>query len=256
VGFYLNSDSLFLTFDQNYPEFFNDFRPSAVIIPLDKLKDILAINQRYASDKSLFETPPERKFNNYLTTNPAEILVETRDQTVVRMVINQSDSLSVVHQAIADKIIAADKRKIDLAVKNKAKEVWYKIVASPVGPYMNVDRLLYLGVEEGEYLRVTYKPNGTPLIFSDVFRAGFDYKALIIPKMKAIPIESQFPDEYDYEAVFKTMRVMIFQFGDEPPLIRVFNKFQLPPAIDYGTFDVLLPIKDYPNDILIKDWTD
>jgi hypothetical protein len=121
---------------------------------------------------------------------------------------------------------------------------------------MNIDRVLYLGGESSDFLRVTYKPDGSPLTFSDVFRAGFDYKALIIPKMKAIATENQFPDEYNYEAVFKTMKVMIFQFGDEAPVIRVFNKFQLPPALDYGTFDIGLPITDYPNDILINDWAD
>lgn len=256
VDFCLTSESLILTFDQNHPEFFNEFTPTAIAIPYEKLKDILAIDQRFAVDKSLFKIPPESKFNNYLYENPTQIVVEKRDQTLVRMIINESGLLSETHKAIADRMIATDKKQIDLAVKNKVNEIWYKIVVTPVGPYMNVDRILYLGSEDDVYLRVTYKPDGTPLTFSDVFRAGFDYKALIIAKMKAIATENQFPDEYDYEAIFKTMKVMIFQNREESPRIRVFNKFQLPPAIDYGTFDVSLSIEDYPNDILIKTWAD
>lgn len=257
VAFQLSQNALVLIFDQNYPEFINYYSPTWIWIPFSELQDILAFQQRFDSENSLFTTPVTAKFTNYRTAvvNPTVILVEKRDQTLVQSIITKVGSLSERHKVISESILAADQIIIDTAVKNKAPEVWYKINIYPVGPYMNVDRELYGGGGE-VFLRVTYKPDGSLLTFSDVFRSGFDYKSLIITKMREITAENQFTDVYDYEAIFQTMKVMITKHGNGETYLRIFNKFQIPPDSQEGTFDMSLKLSDYPNDILIKEWTD
>jgi len=258
VSFQLSRDALVLIFDQNYPEFFNYYSPTWIWIPFSELQDILAFEQRFASEDALFTTPVTAMFTNYRKTvdNPTVILVEKRDQTLVQSIITKVGTLSERHKAISESILAADQKKIDTAVKNKTPEIRYEIKIYSVGPYMNIDRALYGG--DGEvFLRVTYKPDGSLLTFSDVFRAGFDYKSLIITKMKEITTENQFVDVYDYEAIFQTMKVMITKHGGNgETYLRIFNKFQIPPDSQEGTFDMSLKLTDYPNDILIKEWAD
>lgn len=254
VAFSLGYEGLTLIFDEKYPEFLNGFNPTYITVSYRDLNDILAFQQRFASTSSLFIEKNISKANNYRFVDPRIIKVEKRDQTKIESIITLDPSLKGLFKSLTERIIADDQKRIDAAVLSKAAYVRLTLTASAVGPYLSIDRVLYIGGESSEFLRVTYKPDGSPLTFSDVFRSDFDYKSLIISKMMEIAKEREYPDEYDYEAIFKTMNVMLFDF--EGKCVRIFNLFSHAPVSVDGTFDIIMYLKDYPNAFLIKDWSD
>jgi len=71
--------------------------------------------------------------------------------------------------------------------------------------------------------------------------------------MKDIYTENYFTETYDYEAVFKTLHVMVTAY-DNYQGVRVYNTFFRAPAWDEGVFDMTLELSEYQDILLIQPW--
>lgn len=254
INFAISPDSLILFFDQSYPEFFDEFTTTTVGIPFEKLKNVLAFQQRFASKTNLFTDTKIEKRTNYLFPNNTVINVVTKDQTEISTVITTNTELSDFYVKLRAKIMVADQLLIDQAVKDKKKSVYYEFDAQPAGPYMNIfSQLSISGDDTSKIVRVTYKPDGSIFTFADAFKPGSDYKSEIIQGMKDIYTGNNFTETYDYEAVFKTLHVMVTE-NENHQGIRVFNTFFRAPAWDEGVFDMTFDLSLHKDILLIKPW--
>jgi hypothetical protein len=257
IDFALSPDSLILFFDQSYPEFYDEFTTVALAIPYEKLKGVLAFQQRFASEDNLFTDTTIEKRSNYLVPVNTVIDVVTKDQTEISKIITTNTELSDFYIKLRNKIMASDQLLIDQAVKDKKDSVYYEFDGYPEGPYLNVVSQLSItsnNVNESyKVVRVTYKPDGTLFTFSDAFKPGSDYKSIIIQKMKDIASENYFTETYDYEAVYNTLNVMIISY-DNYQGVRVFNTFFRAPAWDEGVFDMTFELSEFKDILLVEPW--
>lgn len=252
INFYLTPFELVLVFDQSYSEFYNQFSSAEVSIPFDKLEDVLAFQQRVASESNLFTDSKLVKYENFRDPSETQITVVRRDQTTIESTITLAP-LSDEFTKIRDGIRELNQGIINQMVKDKNPYVSYHFSAVPVGPYMNVISTMYSN-DHWDKINLTYKPDGTVLTFADVFKVGSEYKSIIIEKMKQIATENQFMETYDYEAIFRTMHIMVYGWQDNQS-IRVFNTFAMPPDLNEGTFDIILDINSHQDILKLSRWS-
>jgi hypothetical protein len=256
INFAISPYSLILFFDQSYPEFYDEFTTVTIEIPFEKLKGVLAFQQRFSSKVNLFTDTTIEKRSNYLVPVNTVISVETKDQTEISKIITTNTELSDFYVNLRTKIMVSDQLLIDQAVKDKKEKVYYEFDAQPAGPYMNVISQLSLinnEIYETKTVRVTYKPDGTLFTFADAFKSESDYKSIIIQKMKDIYTENYFTEIYDYEAVYKTLNVMIVSYENYQG-VRVFNTFFRAPAWDEGVFDMTFELTEFKDILLVNPW--
>jgi len=168
INFALSPEGLILFFDHSYPEFFDEFTSAIVSIPFEKLKGVLAFQQRFASKTNLFTDTAFEKRPNYRTPISNMIDVVTKDQTTISKVITTDTTLSSFFVKLRNQLMAADQVLIDQAVKDKRTSVYYEFSAQSAGPYMNVISTLNIsGDETYKYVTLTYKPDGSIFTFAD-----------------------------------------------------------------------------------------
>jgi len=256
VKFHINDNRLYLTFNENYPEFINDFTTTEINFPLEDFKDILAIGQRCVHEGTwLYTDPVVSKIRNYLYPSHLDITYEKIHGMVVRSEIVKNDTLSDFYKTLRDNLIQADKQTIAAISDPNAKNVWYTFNAYPTGIYMNVYSTLYV---DGSFLKgviTTYKPDGNKITFDDLFVDGFDYRTYFKNDLANQIKLYEFQNTYDLDTVLDsmipTLQLMCIQ---EECHLWMTNEYVNDFTLDEGDFGLSLSITYHPEYFKIKPW--
>jgi len=255
VKFYLDDGKVNLIFNENYPEFINDFSTVMIGVPFSELKDILAFGQRFMlSSNSLFTDSSMIKRRSYLYPSRMDISNETINGLPVTLQITTDDTLSDFYKTLKNKILAQDRIIISQFNDPAIKGIYYKFSAYPDGPYMNVSSSMFWDkVVHAE--SSTYQTDGTKMTLDDVFVDGFDYKSYIKNMIAQIIEYSEYQNTYDldevYNSLVSSLQLHSYQGNCQ---IDLTNKFFNDFSQNEGDFIISISISQHPELFKIKPW--
>jgi len=255
VKFYLYSGQLILLFNENYPEFTNNFSTTTITLKLVDLKNILAIEQRFTkSGTSLYTNTKIVKTQNYLYPIHTDIIKETVNGITINGSITYDDTLSDFYKSLRDSLIETDRETMRSLDKTKNSWAYFSFAAYPNGPYMSVFSSMITSTQNVD-VRTTYKPDGTRITLSDVFADGYDYEAYFKNEIKtmaadyweAVPIYD--PDlEFDKMVPYLVLGSDYYGNCTVSMTTWLFDQSQYPDT----TFSMV--ITDDPTKFKIKPW--
>lgn len=213
--FLLSENALVLVIDYDTPEFDTKTYNSFINIPLEDIRDSLAIRERFYDEKtSLFtveEKPVKSLITNYNKNVVGERVNEEKGKLTLYKEYRYPDNFDEALTNLFMNFIQIDEEKIESLSEEGTRQINYyeDSSASYKGEYISFYKNINLSIDEGDNIFSsefkTLTREGKELSLGDIFIEGYDYEPFIKSRLEEAASQELTLDSSEIDVLYESM---------------------------------------------------